>query len=158
MLTCGLIELVGTRKRYWLALSAALPLTIGCGERGPASASGAANSAAEAGAAQAGFVDLAPRNVLVHGRALALAATSKIFYNFRPADTDAATRPLIVLFNGFASDVLRAFGTGPNSIQTDGSVVPNPNSLPHDARDSIEAAASSSACSSSAVSLSTESA
>ena len=133
MLTCGLIELVGTRKRYRLALSAALPLTIGCGERGPASASGAANSAAEAVAAQAGFVDLAPRNVLVHGRALALAATSKIFYNFRPADTDAATRPLIVLFNGFASDVLRAFGTGPNSIQTDGSVVPNPNSLTHDA-------------------------
>jgi hypothetical protein len=36
---------------------------------------------------------------------------------------------VIVLFNGFASDVVRAFGTGPTTIEADGSVVRNPDSL-----------------------------
>jgi hypothetical protein len=67
--------------------------------------------------------------VRLNGRAVSLEATSKIFYNFRPAETDAATRPTIVLFNGFAADVVRAFGTGPNSLQADGSVAENPDSL-----------------------------
>ncbi|HEX7454107.1 MAG TPA: hypothetical protein VF294_17560, partial [Polyangiaceae bacterium] len=83
--------------------------------------------------AEAGFVELAPRDVTVHDRPVSLSATSEIFYNFRPADTDAATRPLIVLFNGFASDVVRAFGTGPNTVEPDGTVVANPTSLTREA-------------------------
>ena len=109
--------------------SVALALSFGCAAQAPSSGSVAANGGAASLGAEAGFVDLAPRNVFVHGRSVSLAATSKIFYNFRPADTGADTRPLIVLFNGFASDVVRAFGTGPNSVQPDGSVVPNPDSL-----------------------------
>src|SRR6185369_15641108 len=65
----------------------------------------------------------------LNGREVSLDATSKIFYNFRPAEQGAATRPTIVLFNGFAADVVRAFGTGPNSLQADGSVSANPDSL-----------------------------
>jgi carboxypeptidase C (cathepsin A) len=72
---------------------------------------------------------LSPRNVVIHGNPVSLAATSEIFYNFRPADSDAEQKPLIVLFNGFASDVVRAFGTGPNTVQPDGTVVTNPDSL-----------------------------
>lgn len=79
--------------------------------------------------AEAGFAVLPPRHVSIDGRALSLEAASKIFYNFRPADTDATSRPLIVLFNGFASDVVRAFGTGPTTVEADGSVVSNPASL-----------------------------
>ena len=78
---------------------------------------------------EAGFVELAPRQVSVHDRALSLDAKSEIFYNFRPADSGPEAKPLIVLFNGFASDVVRAFGTGPTSVAPDGSVVNNPDSL-----------------------------
>ncbi len=66
---------------------------------------------------------------MIHDRPVSLAATSRIFYNFRPADSDAIHKPLIVLFNGFASDVVRAFGTGPNTVEPDGTVLPNPDSL-----------------------------
>ena len=72
---------------------------------------------------------LLPRQVSLGERALSLEATSKLFYNFRPADSDAPKRPLIVLFNGFASDVVRAFGTGPMTVEADGQVVSNPDSL-----------------------------
>ncbi|HYP78096.1 MAG TPA: hypothetical protein VER12_19120 [Polyangiaceae bacterium] len=115
-----------------LAWSAGLALTLGCGPR-TASDGAASNGGAPAIAVQAGFLDLAPREVFVGERAVSLAATSKIFFNFRPAETDAAHKPVIVLFNGFASDVVRAFGTGPNSVQPDGSVAPNPDSLTQDA-------------------------
>ena len=79
--------------------------------------------------AEAGFVELAPRNVVLRDRAVSLAATSRIFYNFRPADQDPESKPIIVLFNGFASDTVRPFGTGPFTVEADGSVVPNPDSL-----------------------------
>jgi pimeloyl-ACP methyl ester carboxylesterase len=116
-----------------LALSVGLLLSLGCTAHSPSTDGSAADGGAPSIAAQAGFLDLAPRNVSVHGREVSLAATSKIFYNFRPADTDAETRPLLILFNGFASDVVRAFGTGPNSVQPDGSVAANPDSLTRDA-------------------------
>lgn len=74
-------------------------------------------------------MELAPRLVSVHDRAVSLDARSEIFYNFRPADSDPEAQPLIVLFNGFASDVVRAFGTGPTSVAPDGHVVQNPDSL-----------------------------
>lgn len=110
-----------------------LSLSLGCGSPPAATDGTATDGAATDGAApiaaEAGFEDLAPRAVTVHERAVTLAAMSKIFYNFRPADTDAGTRPVIVLFNGFASDVVRAFGTGPNSVGLDGSIAPNPHSL-----------------------------
>jgi len=114
---------VGDQKYRSLALGAALLLSA-CGAN-----SAPPSSPPERVTAEAGFLDLAPRNVVIHGRPVTLAATSKIFYNFRPADTDPETRPLIVLFNGFASDVVRAFGTGPNTVEPDGTVVPNPDSL-----------------------------
>jgi len=108
--------------------SASLLLSLGCGSHSPA-VDGTASGGAAPISAEAGFEDLAPRAVTVHERAVTLGATSKMFYNFRPADTDADTRPVIVLFNGFASDVVRAFGTGPNSVSPDGSIAPNPHSL-----------------------------
>jgi len=116
---------VGDQKYRSLVLGAALLLTA-CGTN-----SAPPSPSPESMVAEAGFLDLAPRNVVIHGRAVTLAATSKIFYNFRPADSEPETRPLIVLFNGFASDVVRAFGTGPNTVEPDGTVVPNPDSLTH---------------------------
>jgi pimeloyl-ACP methyl ester carboxylesterase len=126
---CALIWVVAALKGCRLAITAGLTLSVGCGAPSSASGRDTGSAGATSLTAQAGFVDVQPRDVIVHGRPVSLAATSKIFYNFRPADTDAETRPLIVLFNGFASDVVRAFGTGPNSVQPDGSVAPNPDSL-----------------------------
>jgi pimeloyl-ACP methyl ester carboxylesterase len=110
-------------KRGGWALGAGLALSLGCSASQPTSPESPALQD------EAGFSEILPRDVLVHGRPIALAATSKIFYNFRTADASASTRPLIVLFNGFASDVVRAFGTGPATVEPDGSVVPNPDSL-----------------------------
>ena len=116
---------VGEPKRGWKVLGVVgLALCGACSANHPAAAEGVSDLHTEAG-----FVDIAPRSVVLNGQPLSLSATSKIFYNFRPADTDAATRPVIVLFNGFASDVVRAFGTGPMTVTPDGQVVPNPDSL-----------------------------
>jgi len=125
----ALIGAVRALKGYSLVSTIGLTLSLGCGSAAPVSESDKSGSGAEPVLARAGFLDLAPRNVLLNGRALSLSATSRIFFNFRPAQQEAATRPTIILFNGFASDVVRAFGTGPNSVQRDGSVGPNPDSL-----------------------------
>ena len=127
------MRLVGSLLGYGLALSFGLTLSLGCGQHSSLAGGSLASGGAESITAQAGFIELAPRNVSLYGRAVSLATTSKIFYNFRPADTDASARPLLILFNGFASDVVRAFGTGPNSVQPDGSVAANPDSLTHTA-------------------------
>jgi hypothetical protein len=100
---------------------------LGCGSPATEASTGGAGGAPTI--APAGFLDLAPRNVRLNGRAVSLEATSRVFYNFRPAEEDAGSRPTIILFNGFAADVVRAFGTGPNSLAADGSVVANPDSL-----------------------------
>ena len=116
---------MGEPKRGWIALGAIGFAACGaCSANQPAPLDDVGDLRAEAG-----FLDVAPRSVVVNGQPLSLSATSKIFFNFRPADTDAATRPLIVLFNGFASDVVRAFGTGPMTVTPTGRVVPNPDSL-----------------------------
>ncbi len=131
---------MGVSAQGWVAFGAAAALwfCFGCAAGG--SRSGAPDHHSDAGDSaggsesihvEAGFVDLAPRNVVLHEQPLSLAATSKIFYNFRPADEGAAEKPLIVLFNGFASDVVRAFGTGPNTVEPDGTVAANPDSLTH---------------------------
>ena len=109
----------------WWALATLLG-AFGCSSD-PTSAAPA--SAPQGLHAEAGFEDVAPRAVTIHDRVVSLDATSKIFFDFRPADSDPEHKPLIVLFNGFASDVVRAFGTGPSSVQADGSVLPNPDSL-----------------------------
>ena len=125
---------MGESQQRWSALSAGLTLCVACAATPSGSADTAPNpDMVPSLGAEAGFVELAPRNVTVHDRAVSLSATSKIFYNFRPADSDPATRPLIVLFNGFASDVVRAFGTGPNTVEPDGSVIANPDSLTREA-------------------------
>jgi len=115
---------VGLTKHGWLALSGALGLLSGCGAE-----HGASSPQPRPIVTEAGFVELAPRQVSIRDRAVSLTARSRIFYNFRPADNDPGNQPLIVLFNGFASDVVRAFGTGPTTVEADGSVVRNPNSL-----------------------------
>jgi len=123
---------VADPSRWCLAIGVALALPFGCAAPPPASSGAVTGGAANLGV-EAGFVELAPRDVVVQGRGVSLASTSKIFYNFRPADSEPGTRPLLVLFNGFASDVVRAFGTGPNSVAPDGTIAPNPDSLTHDA-------------------------
>ena len=112
-----------------LTATIALSSSLGCGSPAPATEASSGSAGAAPTVAEAGFLDLAPRKVRLNGREVSLDATSKIFYNFRRAEQDAATRPTIVLFNGFAADVVRAFGTGPNSLQADGSVAENPDSL-----------------------------
>jgi len=112
-----------------LTVTIGLTLSLGCGSAAPATETSTESTGGAASVARAGFLDLAPRTVRLNERSLSLEATSKIFYDFRPAEQGAATRPTIVLFNGFAADVVRAFGTGPNSVQADGRVAENPDSL-----------------------------
>jgi Serine carboxypeptidase len=120
------VTLVGFPKHGWLALSVSLGLLCGCGsEHRPTTPDPDPRPIAN----EAGFVELAPRQVSIHDRPVPIEATSQIFYNFRPADSGAENKPLIVLFNGFASDVVRAFGTGPTTVEPDGSVMQNPDSL-----------------------------
>lgn len=107
-----------------LCAAALLVLSAGCSAAGGARAESASQPTAEAG-----FVELEPRNVELEGRPVSLAARSRLFYNFSPADSAAADAPVVVVFNGFAADVVRGFGTGPSTVLADGSVVENPDSL-----------------------------
>ncbi len=77
-------------------------------------------------AVEAGFVDVPPRDVTVKGQAVHLAATARLFYNLRPALEDPEDKPIFFLFNGFAAEVVRAFGTGPTTVADGGAVVTNP--------------------------------
>jgi len=123
-----LIDAVRDRKSRDRMLVLGAMLSLGCGSAARLS-EGDVTSQGGAPVAAAGFLDLGPRDVILNDRAVSLAATSRLFYNFRPAQRDAAVRPTIVLFNGFAADVVRAFGTGPTTIQADGSLAANPDSL-----------------------------
>ena len=114
------------------ALFVLLGLLAGCADDARPAASKA--DAGDAGALRsdapwAGFLDVAPRTVKVHGKSNSLAATARLFANFRPADGDAKTAPTFVLFNGFAADVVRAFGTGPTTVDANGDIVANPASF-----------------------------
>jgi hypothetical protein len=84
--------------------------------------------AAPPAAVEAGFVDVPARDVTVKGQAVHIAATGRLFYNLRPADVAPETKPIFFLFNGFAAEVVRAFGTGPTTIAEGGQVVDNPSS------------------------------
>lgn len=78
---------------------------------------------------EAGFLDVPPRDVTVKGQPVHLAATARLFYNLRPADEGAESRPIFILFNGFAAEIVRAFGTGPVTVAEGGEITPNPASL-----------------------------
>jgi hypothetical protein len=93
----------------------------------------ASNPAADGGNAPlqawAGFIDVPPRNVSLHGRSISIDATARLFANFWPADETPENKPLFIMFNGFAADVVRGFGTGPMTVDTNGNVTPNPTSF-----------------------------
>ncbi len=77
---------------------------------------------------EAGFVEVPGRDVTVNGLAVHIEATGRLFYNLRPADEEPAEKPILFLFNGFAAEVVRAFGTGPTTVADGGAVVANPTS------------------------------
>jgi hypothetical protein len=79
--------------------------------------------------AQAGFVEAPARTVTLHGSSVSIDATARLFYNLRPADQSPEGAPIVVLFNGFADDIVRAYGTGPTTVVMGGDVVDNPASL-----------------------------
>jgi pimeloyl-ACP methyl ester carboxylesterase len=79
--------------------------------------------------AWAGFIDVPPRTVSLHGRSISIDATARLFANFWPADETPENKPLFILFNGFAADVVRGFGTGPATVDESGNVVANPTSF-----------------------------
>jgi hypothetical protein len=78
---------------------------------------------------EAGFLDVPPRDLTLKGQPVHLEATARLFYNLRPADESPEDRPIFVLFNGFAAEIVRAFGTGPTTVAEGGEVVKNPSSL-----------------------------
>lgn len=86
-------------------------------------------SAAPAVDVEAGFIDVPPRNVTVGAAAVSIQATARVFYNLRPAEKDPETRPIFFLNNGFAAEIVRAYGTGPTTVIEGGSVVDNPTPL-----------------------------
>jgi pimeloyl-ACP methyl ester carboxylesterase len=63
------------------------------------------------------------------GRSVHLAADAHLFYNFAPADDAPEDKPIVFLFNGFADDIVRPYGTGPMTVEEGGAVVTNPWSL-----------------------------
>ena len=78
---------------------------------------------------EAGFLEVPARAITLAGKSVDIEATGRLFYNFRPADADAGDKPIFVLFNGFADDIVRPYGTGPTTVIEGGAVVPNPSSL-----------------------------
>lgn len=78
---------------------------------------------------EAGFLTVPARKVTVKGEPVSIDATGRLFYNLRPADEDPQHKPIFVLFNGFADDIVRAYGTGPTTVDASGAVVANPSSL-----------------------------
>ncbi len=78
---------------------------------------------------EAGFLEVPARDVTLAGVPTRVDATGRLFYDFQPADADPAGKPLVVLFNGFADDIVRPYGTGPTTVIEGGAVVPNPSSF-----------------------------
>jgi hypothetical protein len=95
----------------------------------PASPDAEAAAASPGVAAEAGFFEVPPRTVTVKGERVAIAATARLFYNLRPADDSPDDKPIFILFNGFADDIVRPYGTGPMTVAPGGDVVVNPTSF-----------------------------
>src|SRR4051812_17256468 len=89
-------------------LSAAALLAIGCHGEPPLSGPPAEIPLSP----EAGFVDVPARDVSLKGQPIHVEATARLFYNLRPADESPGEKPIFVVFNGFAAEVVRAFGTG----------------------------------------------
>jgi hypothetical protein len=79
--------------------------------------------------AEAGFVEAPARTVMLQHGPASIDATARLFHDFRPADESPESAPIVVLFNGFADDIVRAYGTGPTTVAMGGDVVDNPASL-----------------------------
>ncbi len=93
-----------------------------------ASASESAVDGANAGPA-AGFIDVPARTVTLAGQSVTIGATARLFYNEWPALQNAVTAPIVFLSNGFTAETVRAFGTGPMTVDVGGAVVSNPTPL-----------------------------
>jgi len=78
---------------------------------------------------EAGFLDVPARDVTLNGKAVSIEAEGRLFYNLRPADDAPEDKPILVLFNGYADDIVRPFGTGPTTVAEGGAVVANPSSF-----------------------------
>jgi pimeloyl-ACP methyl ester carboxylesterase len=116
------------RRLALSALVASALSAIGCAaEPPPAPPSGP--PAEVALSPEAGFVDVPARDVSLKGQPIHVEATARLFYNLRPADESPGDKPIFVVFNGFAAEVVRAFGTGPTTVADGGEVVKNPASL-----------------------------
>jgi pimeloyl-ACP methyl ester carboxylesterase len=100
---------------------------IHCGGGHASEASGPSN--APPLVAEAGLLEVPARDVTLAGKPVHLSAAARLFYNFEPADADATDRPILVLFNGFADDILRPYGTGRMTVMEGGAVVPNASSF-----------------------------
>ncbi len=114
------------RRAAPLILSAC---AVACGQ--PASAPAAPAMSAPPVSVEAGFVEVPARDVTLKGTPVRIDATGRLFYNFRPADDDPTDKPIFFLFNGFAAEIVRAFGTGPTTVAEGGAVVANPTSYTH---------------------------
>jgi hypothetical protein len=103
------------------SLSLLAVLALSCGSSPPAPAPAPASISTEAS-----FLSVPPRTVTVHGASVSISATARLFYNLRPALTDPADAPIFFLSNGFAAEIVRAFGTGPFTVaDVTGAVVAN---------------------------------
>jgi hypothetical protein len=115
-----------------MAAIAAMAATLACTSSTPTSTAGrdaAASVASQSIAPEAGFLQIPPRDVTVKGTPVSIAATARLFYNLRPADESPEAKPIFVLFNGFADDIVRPYGTGPMTVAPNGDVVANPTSF-----------------------------
>jgi len=122
------------RLSLFARLAAASALATGCAASTPAGpappeSTDASKDAAPSLTATAGFFEAPARDVTVNGAAVHIGATGRLFYNLRPADSDPADKPIFFLFNGFAAEIVRAYGTGPMTVVPGGDVVANASSL-----------------------------
>jgi len=95
----------------------------------PVPTRGEAGNDAGAIVASAGFIDVPPRDVTVHGNTVSITSTARMFVSFRPAATNPRTSPVVFLWNGYAAEIVRAFGTGPTGVSSAGIVTTNPAPL-----------------------------
>jgi hypothetical protein len=125
MLDPTMRDLSPRRALPGLALLTLGALSLGCSPSEPQPTPAPAATVS----VEAGFLTVPPRTVSVKGASTTIDAEARLFYNLRPADDDPQHRPIVVFFNGFAAEIVRAFGTGPTTVAEGGEVVSNPASL-----------------------------
>jgi hypothetical protein len=110
-----------------------LVAALGCSSRGGTHDAPDAPAEAQVSAptAAAGFVEVPPRKVSVKGSAVDIATTARIFYSYEPAETAPEASPIVFLFNGYAAEIVRAFGTGRIGVNASGVVAPNTAPFTH---------------------------